>query len=503
MPVPDVTPAPPTTYLGLGARLSSGPSELLVRSGFRVETDCGPLLHRWFGLVDLTHVLALLDVDLIDRASAAALLGALLEMDALDPAEFPWDPVHGDPYNSREHHLAVRLGAVAGRLHLGRTRREAGRCAFWLATRDALLRLHAAGVALTSALTLRAAELAETWWADMTYLQPAQVSSFGHYLLSLAHEAERQTDRVRRAHDAAAQLPLLAGGVAGTTLPLRRASYTDRLAVPVELTTTRDAMWATDNLVEVMVSGCQIVTTTSRLAEDLLVFCSPAFGYVRLHDAHCRASVHLPQKRNPYALTVLRGGASTAIGRTTGVLTTVRTPTAQSDNWMHTCGEVLGTIEDAAVLVALAAEVVEHMHVRTDALGERALSGFTDATDLAEQLALASGSDYRSAHRTVGALASKAEAEGRDRFSDADLLELHLPDRPNRGAAASVAARSVPGGADPAEVRRSARRLLRRAAARRRWREDRTASAATTTANLLAEAAAAARSAGADSAAAG
>lgn len=497
------TTAQPATYLGLGARLTSGPSELVVRSGFRVETDCGPLLHHWFGLVDLTHVLALLDADLIDREPAAALIRALLDMDALDPTDFPWDPAHGDPYNSREHHLAARLGSVAGRLHLGRTRREAGRCAFWLATRDALLRLHAAGVALTSALTHRSVELAETWWADMTYFQPAQVSSFGHYLLSLAHETERQTDRVRRAHDAAAQLPLLSGGVAGTTLPLRRASYTDRLAVPVEVTTTRDAMWATDNLVEVMVSGCQIVTTASRFAEDLLAFCSPAFGYVRLHDAHCRASVHLPQKRNPYALTVLRGGASMAIGRTTGVLTTVRTPTAQSDNWMHTYGEVLGTIEHAAILVALAAEVVEHMQVCTDNLGERALSGFTDATDLAEQLAVLSGSDYRSAHRAVGTLASKAEAEGRDRFSKADLLELNLPDRANREAASSVAARNVPGGADPDEVRRQARRLLRRTAARRRWREEQFALAATTRANLLAEAAAAARPTSADSAAAG
>lgn len=164
---------------------------------------------------------------------------------------------------------------------------------------------------------------------------------------------------------------------------------------------------------------------------------------------------------------------------------------------------MLGTIEHAAVLVALAAEVVEHMHVCTDKLGKRALSGFTDATDLAEQLAVVSGADYRSAHRVVGALASKAEAEGRDRFSEADLLELNLADRPPREPAASVAARNVPGGADPGEVRRQARRLLRRTTARRQWREEQSALAVTTRANLLAEAAAAAGPSSAGSAAAG
>ncbi|GLZ49332.1 argininosuccinate lyase [Actinomycetospora sp. NBRC 106375] len=477
-------------YLGLGGRLASGPSELLVRSGFSTETAYGPLLHRSLGIVDITHVLALVDAGLLDATGTATLLDALLDLYRLDPSEFPWDPTHGDPYNGREHHLAARLGSVAGRLHLGRTRREAERCAFWLATRDSLLRLHHACVGLTSVLARRSVGLAEAWWADMTYLQPAQVSTFGHYLLSSAHEAERQTDRVRRAREAATGLPVLAGGVAGTSLPLHRSSYLERLGVPVQVTTTRDAMWATDTLVEVAVSACQAVLTASRLAEDLLVFCSPAFDYIRLHDAHCRASVHLPQKRNPYALTVLRGGASFAIGRVTGVLTTVRTPTAQSDNWLHTYGEVLSMLEYVTVLVSLMAEVVDHMEVHTERLAERASAGFTDAAERAEGLAVASGIDYRTAYRRVGALATAAEQRGEDRFSEADLSELGIPHARPDDHAETVGARRVPGGADPFQVRRSARRLERRAASRRRWNEREAGHAATAVAGLLAEGAA-------------
>lgn len=475
-------------YLGLGTRLTSGPSRLLVDSGFRTEIGYAAHLHRWFGAVDMTHVLAQLDAGLIDPTSAAELLGALLDIDQLDATEFPWDPAHGDPYNSREHYLAARLGSVAGRLHFGRTRREAGRCAFWLATRDALLRLHGASADLTAALARRATGLATALWADMTYFQPAQVSSFGHYLLSTAYESARHLDRIRRAREAAAQLPVLAGGVAGTALPLRRESYLDRLGVSVEVTTTRDAMWSTDNLVEAVVAATQAVLTASRLAEDLLVFCSPAFGYVGLHDAHCRASVHLPQKRNPYALTVVRGGANFVIGRATGLLATVRTPSAQSDNWLHTYGELLDTLDLVTRLVSLTAEVVQNMDVRTDRLLERAGAGFTDAAELAEEIAVTTGIDYRSAYQRVGAQATAAEARGEDRFSDRDLKELNLPHRAAEDHSAAVAARAVPGGAAPDEVGRSARRLLRRSASRHQWNLREQAHRDAAVAGLVAEA---------------
>jgi argininosuccinate lyase len=479
-------------HLGVGVRFESGPSDRLVQTGFTTETGHALYLHRWLGYADLAHVLALREVSAIEPEPAALLLTELLRMQALDPAEFPYEPVHGDAYNSREHALAQRLGTVAGWLHLGRTRREACRIAFWLATRDALLDLHEAVASLAKILAQRARELATAWWADMTYLQPAQVSSFGHYLLTGAHESARHLMRVRRAWAACAQLPVVAGGVAGTGVPLVRASYLARLGVSARVTTTRDAMWATDNLVEVMSASLQAVLSASRLAEDYLLFCSPAFGYLRLHDGHCRASVHLPQKRNPYALAVVRGGASSLIGRTTGLLASIRTPTAQSDNWIHNYGDVLHACTQATSLVGLLAEVTAAMTVDTRRMRELAFDGYTDAADVAERIVAETGTDYRSAYRRVGRAATAAEARGSSRLEDQDYAALGLTGAAPTDPGELVGSRTTAGGAAPAEVRAGSAELLERVSRGNRWRANARRAADTAVVSLLAEANAAA-----------
>src|SRR6266540_3710643 len=121
---------------------------------------------------------------------------------------------------------------------------------------------------------------------------------------------------------------------------------------------SRDAMWAVDGLTDAVTSATQAAVTADRLAEDLEIFSSPQFGYVRLHPSLCRASALMPQKRNPYALAVIRGGAGTLIGRTAGILATQRTPSARTDNWLYAYGEVLGAVGLGQRLVALAGEVV-------------------------------------------------------------------------------------------------------------------------------------------------
>ena len=115
-------------------------------------------------------------------------------------AEFPYDAVYGDAYNSRERELERELGPAAGRLHLGRTRREAGRIAFRLALRDRLLGLHADVAAFARAVADQATSQAGTLWADTTYLQPAQPSTFGHYLGGFAEQAVRHLDRIEAAY---------------------------------------------------------------------------------------------------------------------------------------------------------------------------------------------------------------------------------------------------------------------------------------------------------------
>ncbi len=178
-------------------------------------------------------------------------------------------------------------------------------------------------------------------------------------------------------------------------------------------------MWAADGLADAVVDAAQAATTVDRLAEDLEIFASPPFGYVTLDASLCRASVLMPQKRNPYALAVIRAGAGTLIGRATGLLVTQRTPSARTDNWLHAYGEVASALDLARRVVALGAEVVRTLAVHREALAAAASAHFTGAADLAEELVLAHGLDYRSAYRLVARSVAAAIEDGRTRITEA------------------------------------------------------------------------------------
>ena len=142
------------------------------------------------------------------------------------------------------------------------------------------------------------------------------------------------------------------------------------------MTHTRDGMWQTDGLADLVSHAAIAATGASRFAEDLELYGSDEFGLLRIGDELCRASALMPQKRNPYALVVLRGGAGTLIGRATGILTTQRTPSGQTDNLLYAYGEVCGAVELAARLLRLAAATAESVTVdaaRAAARGAREL----------------------------------------------------------------------------------------------------------------------------------
>jgi argininosuccinate lyase len=454
----------PPGYLGAEGRVASGPSDALVDAGYQLEIDDAPLLHRGLGIADLAHVMELHEIGVLPTADAAALARVLLELLDMPADEFPYDPRYGDAYNSRERELTDRLGAVAGWLPTGRTRREAGRIAFRLALRSALLDLHEAVAAFGAALVERSTQHAATLWNDTTYLQPAQPSSFGHYLGAFAAQTTRDLTRVAAAYRWADRSPAGTGGVAGTRIPLDRRRLARRLGFAAAGPHSRDVMWAADGLTDAVVAATQAALTADRLAEDLEIFASPQFGYVTLAGASSRASVLLPQKRNPYALAVIRGGAGTLIGRTTGVMVTQRTPSARTDNWLYAYGDVLRSVELAVRLVILATDVVTTLTIERDALEASAGAHFSVATDLTEWLVLNHGLDYRSAYRIVGRAVVRALAAGRQQLTPGDVtgaaheLDLALPDDVTPTVTALVdirsllSARDCLGSAAPARV---------------------------------------------------
>jgi argininosuccinate lyase len=478
----------PEGYLGATSRITSGPAPELVATGYELETADAPLLHHGLNLADLAHVIALVEADVIPADAARALLRELLDIADITVDDFPYDPVYGDAYNSRERELQRRIGSLSGWLHTGRTRREAGRIAFRIALRRSLLDLHLAVADLVTELAGAARRYADAIWADTTYLQPAQPSTFGHYLGAFAEEATRHLERTRAAHGWMNRSPAGCGGVGGSPVLPNRLEDAGVLGFAEPGFQTRDIMWSVDGLVDVALAASQAVTTVDRLCEDLEIFASPAFGYVAVHPSLCRASVLLPQKRNPYALAVVRSGANVLIGRVTGLMAAQRTPSARTDNWLHGYGETASAVDSAIRLVRLGAAVVRTLEVDTRRLADDAAAHFTGAADLAEHLVLDQRLDYRTAYQVVGGAVARAVSAGRSALDPADLASAAVdllghplarqPDLASITApAAIVASRDVLGGSAPARVHEHATRvedLVREATA---WRTSQVAAA--------------------------
>jgi argininosuccinate lyase len=195
----------------------------------------------------------------------------------------------------------------------------------------------------------------------------------------------------------------------------------------------------------------------------------------------------MPQKRNPYALAVIRGGAGTLVGRATGLLATQATPSARTDNWLYAYGEVAGALELARRLLALGAAVVRTLEIDTATLAAAAGADHAAATDLAEELVLGQGIDYGSAYRVV---ASAVAAAGTTPLAAAEqVLGRPLPDGAAHLAAldpaAAVTAQPQPGGGSPEQVREHAAAVLAALAEARRWERERRAAADQAAARLV------------------
>ncbi|MGH2707717.1 MAG: lyase family protein, partial [Actinomycetota bacterium] len=379
------------------------------------------------------------------------LLGLLLEVYRTPVASFPYDPRYGDAYNCRERYFAERLGDDAGWLHAGRPRREAGRLALRLRLRRLVAGLAGDTAGFVEAVTGLAERHAETVMSDQTYLQQAQPSTFGHYVLTFGYPALRDGARLLAGEDWVNRSPGGAGCVNGSRLSLDRALIAELLGFGGVIEHTRDAMWQTDGLVHLVAAAASLVISLSKLAEDLEIWSSQEFDFVELADAHTRASVLMPQKRNPYALSIVRGAAGVLIGRLSGFLAVVKTPSARTDNLIFAYGEVPRSLDLAARVTRVMSRVVATLEVRPERMWASLAAGFSQATDLAEFVMQTCMVDYRTAYRVVGAAVRDAARRG---LAGIDLTGQMLDDAARReiGRPLGLAGASLVGVLDPRAI---------------------------------------------------
>jgi argininosuccinate lyase len=420
------------------------------------------------------HVAMLADVGLVSEGETAAITTALdtVEKELADGA-FAFAPTDEDIHTAIERRVIELAGPAGAKLHTGRSRNDQVALDLRLFLRREG-RAVAAGVhALQDVLVRRATDAGDTYLPGYTHLQRAQPVLLAHHLLAHFWALARDVDRWRAALDRADVSPLGAGALAGSSLPLDPDAVATQLGFARRFENSIDAVSDRDFVAEALFVAALTQVHLSRLGEEIVLWASEEFGFLRLPDAYSTGSSMLPQKKNPDIAELARGGAGRLIGDLTGLLATLKglplsyNRDLQGDK--EPLFDALDTCVGALIAVAGLVERVEFVPERMQAAADAASSA---ATDLAELL-VRRGVPFRDAHQAVGALVRQAAERG------LALEELVMTD-PRLGSDAlallepgeAVRRRTTPGGAGPEPVRDQLAAARTRLAEQGAWLEE-------------------------------
>jgi argininosuccinate lyase len=396
---------------------------------------------------------------IVSRDEAAVLVRELERIAAeLASGAFPWPADAEDVHSAVERVLHDRMGAVAGKLHTGRSRNDQIALDLRLLVIDLLDELDRAAAHLARALLDRAAGEVDTVLPGYTHMQRAQPISLAHHLLAHVEALRRDRQRIAEARERAAISPLGAGALAGTAHAIDPTSVAKDLGLARIFRNSIDAVADRDFVVDFLSTAALAAVHASRIAEELVLWSSAEFGFVELSDEHATGSSIMPQKKNPDVPELVRGRAARLIGDLVAVLTNMKgLPLAYDGDLQE---QRVPLYDGAAAAPALAALtlIVRELRFDRDAMRRAAERGMLGATDLADHLAKR-GVPFREAHEVVGRIVRERIAAGKD-LGGISLDELRRYDtrfeasaveevRPER----SMASRRSPGGTAPERVR--------------------------------------------------
>jgi argininosuccinate lyase len=446
----------PSTRLW-GGRFSGGPADAVARLSTSVHFDWRLAPHDLAG--SRAHARVLHKGGLLDDAELALLLRALDELEHdIHAGLFRPDPHEEDVHTALERGLLERLGPLGGKLRAGRSRNDQVATDLRLYLRDAARRVIAAVVELERALLAQATEHLGTPMPGLTHLQHAQPVLLAHHLLAHVQALSRDAGRLRDWDRRAAESPLGAGALAGSSLPLDPAATARELGFDRAAANSIDAVSDRDFVAEFLAAAALVAVHLSRLGEEIVIWATPEFGWVELDDAYSTGSSIMPQKKNPDVAELARGKAGRIIGSLTAVLTTLKgLPLAYDRDLQEDKEPVFDAVDTLLTVLPAVAGMVATLHFRADRLAAATPQGFALATDVAELL-VRRGVPFRDAHEAVGHLVAWCAAHGRDLgdASDADLAAISRHLTPEVRTVLSVdgalAARATPGGTAPARV---------------------------------------------------
>ncbi|MBV8299670.1 MAG: argininosuccinate lyase [Candidatus Eremiobacteraeota bacterium] len=438
-----------------GGRFASAPDAALLAYGSSLAEDLA--IARFDAQCSRAHVAALVAGKIIPAADGAALEAALerVEAEIADGSFEIWAKARGfeDVHGAIDARVREIAGAAGDRLHSGRSRNDQVATTMLLFVRE---RAWDGARLCTDVAALCADRAAEelqrgTLLAATTHWQPAQPVLLAQWIDAVARGFVRAAERFARvAQDAQRFSPLGSAALAGSSLPLGRAAAAELLAFEAPSENSLDAVGDRDVLLDFVEACMRAVLAASRPSEELVVWATPAFGYVRLDDAASTGSSLMPQKRNPDPFELIRAAAGALIGAYAGAAATVKGVALSYHRDLQTTKSlVIRAGGDALGALDAFRRAFAHVQFRHDAMTARAGAGYTIATDLADAL-IAAGATAREAHRAVGERVLLAEAAGRE-LDENDLQQLGIPNAP-LDPRASVLAKRTSGSAHPDEV---------------------------------------------------
>ncbi len=449
-----------------GGRFAGGPSAIMQEINASIGFD--RKLWRQDIRGSLAHAAMLAKVGLLGTEDEQAIREGLAAIEAeIEAGRFPFVEALEDIHMNIEARLTERIGDAGKRLHTARSRNDQVATDLRLWVRDAIDGLDAQLADLMRAFAGRAAAHAADPMPGFTHLQTAQPVTFGHHLLAYVEMLARDRGRLADCRRRLGESPLGAAALAGTSFPIDREMTAAALGFDRPAANSLDAVSDRDFALEFLAASAIGAVHLSRFAEEIVIWCSAPYRFVRLSDAFTTGSSIMPQKRNPDAAELVRAKTGRMLGALVGLLTVMKgLPLAYAKDMQEDKEPVFDAAEAWALSLAASAGMARDMVPDTARMREFAGSGFATATDLADWLVRALRLPFRDAHHVTGRLVAAAEARGVD-LADLSLDELQAVEpRVTRdvysvlSVEASVASRTSYGGTAPANVAEQAARWL-------------------------------------------
>lgn len=453
-----------------GGRFASGPAAIMEAINASIGYDRKLYAQDIRGSLAHSEMLAktgIISAD--DSKKIADGLGTILK--EIEDGKFAFSTKLEDIHMNIEARLAELIGPAAGRLHTARSRNDQVAVDFRLWVKDEFHRVAEALKGLIAAFVERAEEHAGTVMPGFTHLQTAQPVTFGHHCLAYAEMFARDLSRVRDAIERMDESPLGAAALAGTGFPIDRHMTAKALGFREPTRNSLDSVSDRDYALEFLSIAAIAGTHLSRLAEEIVIWSTPQFGFVRLSDSFSTGSSIMPQKKNPDAAELVRAKTGRVNGHLVGLLTVMKgLPLTYSKDMQEDKEAVFDAAETLDLMLAAMTGMVRDLTVNAAAMRQAAGSGFSTATDLADWLVRELGIPFREAHHVTGRAVALAEEKkvGLEKLTLDDLKSIH------DGITAdifsvlsvqnSVKSRQSFGGTAPAEVRRQVRYWKKRLA---------------------------------------